>query len=185
MRTRILSIVIALLVVLSGFLGYSYYREVDSNESRRTENESLRLENTELSQDVVFYEYLANMYEEVANESLAALDTKYIDLQVTIPAGDSYLFSSHLFPGEFIDWIITTVGDSGIMVTFNNDREFLDTSRSVYQGYPYIGGFGTTDGDAIIMLIENPQHGGESTVTISYRIYNDHSRYGFCEFVSY
>jgi hypothetical protein len=185
MRTRILSIVIALLVGLSGSLGYLYYQEVDSNDSQRTENESLRIENTELSEDVVFYEYLANMYEEVANESLAALDTEYINLRVTIPVGGSYVFSSHLYHGEFIDWIITTVGDRGIMVTFENDREFLDTSRSVYQGYPYIGGFGTTDGDAIIMLIENLQNGGESTVTISYRIYNDHSRYGFCEFVSY
>jgi hypothetical protein len=185
MRTRILGIVIALLVGLSGFLGYLYYNEVDSNESRRAENESLRFENTALSEDVVFYKNLASIYEEVANESLAALDTEYISLRVTIPAGGSYMFSSGLYPGEFIDWIITTVGDSGIMVNFNNDREFIDTSRSVYQGYPYIGGFGTTDGDAIIMLIENLQNGGESTVTISYRIYDDHSRYGFCEFVSY
>lgn len=185
MRTRILGIVIALLVGLSGFLGYSYYNEVDSNESRRAENESLRLENTALSEDVVFYKNLASIYEEVANESLAALDTEYISLRVTIPAGGSYVFSSGLYPGEFIDWIITTVGDGGIMVNFNNDREFLDASRSVYQGYPYIGGFGTTDGDAIIMLIENLQNEGESTVTISYRIYDDHSRYGLCEFVSY
>ncbi len=185
MRTRILSIVIVLLVGLSGFLGYSYYQEVDSNESRRVENESLRSENTELSQDVAIYKNLADMYEEIAIESLAALDTEYINLRATIPVGGSYVFSSHLYHGEFIDWIITTVGDSGIMVTFTNDREFIDTSLSVYQGYPYIGGFGTTDGDAIIMLIENQQYGGESTVTISYRIYDDHSRYGFCEFVSY
>jgi hypothetical protein len=185
MRTTGLYIVIALLVGLSGFLGYSYYNEVDSNESQRAENESLRLENTALSQDVAIYMNLAELYEEVANESLAALDTKYLDLRTTIPAGGSYVFSSNLYPGEFIDWIITTVGDSGIMVNFNNDREFLDTSRSVYQGYPYIGGFGTTDGDAIIMLIENLQYGGESTVTISYRIYDDRLRYGFCEFVSY
>ena len=185
MRTRILSIVIALLVGLSGFLGYSYYQEVESNESRRSENESLRFENTALSQDVVVYKNLADIYEEVANESLAALNTKYFDLRVMIPAGGSYVFSSGLLPGEFIDWIITTVGDSGIRVTFTNDREFIGTSLSVYQGYPYIGGFGTTDGDAIIMLIENLQNGGESSVTISYRIYDDHSRYGFCEFVSY
>ncbi|MEE8582308.1 MAG: hypothetical protein V3S61_00340 [Dehalococcoidales bacterium] len=185
MRTTGLYIVIALLVGLSGFLGYSYYQEVESNDSRRAENESLRFENTELSQDVVIYKNLADICEEVANESLVALNTKYIDLRVTIPVGGSYVFSSDLFSGEFIDWIITTVGDSGIMVTFNNDREFIDISLSVYQGYPYIGGFGTTDGDAIIMLIENQQNGGESTVTISYRIYDDHSRYGFCEFVSY
>ncbi|MES0329479.1 MAG: hypothetical protein ABUK06_04250, partial [Dehalococcoidales bacterium] len=72
MRTTGLYIVIALLVGLSGFLGYSYYQEVESNDSRRAENESLRFENTELSHDVVIYKNLADIYEEVANESLAA-----------------------------------------------------------------------------------------------------------------
>ncbi|PPD59136.1 hypothetical protein [Dehalogenimonas etheniformans] len=174
MKKVILSVLVVLIVLSVGVLGYSYYRLDKSNDS-------LLADNTGLSQDLVSSKYQATRFEEIANESQSALSMKYAGLALTIPARGNYLYPVHLAGNEYIDFIIISDEKGILSANFNNVRTSLNKSISLHSGFPYVGGFGTGVGDDLFILIENSSSIEQATVHIMYRIYSDHSRSGFWE----